>query len=70
MGLVFSGRQWVENISGSRNEMSNRSRKVQMPNKYLLNKIILMTVESLYLKKIFGNELDFPTIKSPELFVC
>lgn len=70
LGLVFRGKQWVENISGSRNEMSNRSRKVKMPYKNWLHKMVLVTVKSFYFFNCFGNGLDFSTLKPPELFEC
>lgn len=47
--LVFRGGKWVENISGNRNELRNKSRTVQMPNKYSLNEMVLVRVKSFYL---------------------
>lgn len=47
--------------------MSSTSRKVQTPNKYLLNEMVLVTVRSFYILIFFGNGLDFPTLKSLEL---
>ena len=57
----------MEDISGGRNEMSSTSRKVQTPNKYLLNEMVLVTVRSFHILIFFGNGLDFPTLKSLEL---
>lgn len=70
LGLVFRGSQLVGNISGNRDEMSNRIRKVRMPNKYLLNEMVLVTVRSFYFLflNFFGNRLDFLTLQSSELF--
>lgn len=63
----------MEAVSGSRNEMSSTSRKVQTPNKYLLSEMVLETVKYFHILIFFfffGTGLDFPTLKSPELCEC